>query len=81
MKEIENAEKFAETVKNLLTVACTYKENQIFVGVCIGISIFPEHGINEDTLIKRADLAMYELKRKGGNGYNLYSHQIKKNLG
>ena len=33
----------------------------------------PEDGIDEDTLSKKADLAMYEVKSKGGNGYKIYS--------
>lgn len=47
--------------------------NQLFIGGSIGISIFPEHGIDADTLIKNADSAMYEVKLKGGNGYKIYS--------
>ena len=81
LKELANAEKIADAIKNVLTVAFTYKENKIFVSACIGISIYPEHGIDEDTLIKRADLAMYELKRKGGNGYKIYYNQMEKDLG
>ena len=50
-----------------LSTAFIYKENKLFVGSSIGISIFPEHGIDADTLIKNADLGMYEAKRKGGN--------------
>ncbi|MBU3181991.1 diguanylate cyclase domain-containing protein [Clostridium psychrophilum] len=77
LKEIANAEKIAIAVLKILTFAFTYNENQLFVGACIGISIFPEHGIDEDTLSKKADLAMYEVKRKGGNGYKIYSLKLK----
>ena len=73
LKGIANAEKIAVAALETLNTAFTYKENQLFVGACIGISIFPEHGIDEDTLSKNADLAMYEIKRNGGNGYKIYS--------
>ncbi|HWI41924.1 MAG TPA: GGDEF domain-containing protein, partial [Verrucomicrobiae bacterium] len=39
------------------------------VGASIGISMFPEDGADSDTLLKRADLAMYGVKHRGKNGY------------
>jgi EAL domain-containing protein (putative c-di-GMP-specific phosphodiesterase class I) len=37
----------------------------------IGITLFPEHGKDADTLIRRADVAMYHAKNKGC-GYFIY---------
>jgi len=59
-----------------LSTAFTYKENQLFIGASIGISIFPGDGIDEDTLNKKADLAMYEVKRRGGYGYKISSSEM-----
>ena len=36
------------------------------VGASIGIALFPEHGDDADTLLQRADVAMYLAKRGGG---------------
>lgn len=38
----------------------------------IGISLFPEHGEDEATLLRRADAAMYHAKSDGGNTYRLF---------
>ena len=38
----------------------------IQVGASIGIAIYPDHGDNNDSLIGKADTAMYCAKRKGG---------------
>ena len=38
----------------------------------IGIAVFPEHGTDADTLIRRAEVAMYTAKVTG-NGYAVYS--------
>lgn len=43
------------------------------VGVSIGISIYPEHGLDQETLMKKADCAMYLAKEEDGNSYRLYS--------
>jgi len=38
---------------------------------CAGIGIFPGHGDTADTLLKSADLALYEAKRAGKNTYRI----------
>jgi diguanylate cyclase (GGDEF)-like protein len=37
------------------------------VGASIGIALFPEHGEDEESLIRYADIAMYEAKRSKGD--------------
>ncbi|MCP5049765.1 MAG: GGDEF domain-containing protein, partial [bacterium] len=44
---------------------------------CFGISSFPENGKTVDQLIKKADLAMYTVKRTGKNGINIYEEKRK----
>lgn len=38
----------------------------------IGISLFPDHGEDEPTLLRRADAAMYHAKSDGGNTYRMF---------
>jgi diguanylate cyclase (GGDEF)-like protein/PAS domain S-box-containing protein len=80
LRDSANAEKIAAAVGGTLNTAFTYNENQLFVGGSIGISIFPEHGIDADTLISKADFAMYEVKHKGGNGYMIYSSEMEEEI-
>ncbi|NKE73778.1 putative bifunctional diguanylate cyclase/phosphodiesterase [Candidatus Manganitrophus noduliformans] len=44
----------------------------IAVELSLGIALYPEHGSNADSLIQRADVAMYAAKRSG-SGYTLYT--------
>ena len=53
--------------------------NLLYIGASVGISLFPKHGTDVDTLIKNADLAMYEVKNKGGHGYILYNNIMNDN--
>jgi diguanylate cyclase (GGDEF)-like protein len=43
------------------------------VTASIGITVFPEHGRDAQTLLRKADLAMYEAKRLGKNGFVHFS--------
>jgi len=47
-------------------------DHELFAIVSIGISIFPEHGEDIDSLIKKADIAMYEAKSQGGSRWISY---------
>ncbi|HEY5556480.1 diguanylate cyclase domain-containing protein [Acetobacterium sp.] len=71
------AEKTAAAVVETLRAELTYKKNQLFIGSSIGMSIFPDHGIDADMLINKADFAMYEVKHQGGNGFKMYTSEIK----
>jgi diguanylate cyclase (GGDEF)-like protein len=39
----------------------------LHLSVSVGVSSFPEHAVNADELFERADTALYEVKRSGGN--------------
>ncbi|SIS42498.1 sensor domain-containing protein [Salimicrobium flavidum] len=48
------------------------------VTVSIGVSMYPEHGTEADSLIRRADNAMYHAKNLGKNTYQVYNTHIQK---
>ncbi len=52
------------------------KGQDISVGASIGVATFPEDGEDVSELLKNADLAMYEAKRKGKNCYSFYSQEM-----
>lgn len=61
----------AETIANNLLIRCNtpyqIEKNECNVTLSIGISLYPDHTIVPDTLIKYADEAMYQAKDKGKN--------------
>jgi len=46
--------------------------NRVQVTTSVGISLFPQHGDDPDTLITHADMAMYETKKAGKNNFRFY---------
>ncbi|WP_164463717.1 bifunctional diguanylate cyclase/phosphodiesterase [Niallia circulans] len=45
----------------------------------IGISLSGEHGQTFEELMKNADIAMYSMKKVGGNAFNLYDPKMNEN--
>ncbi|PTN36382.1 GGDEF domain-containing protein [Desulfonatronum sp. SC1] len=43
----------------------------------IGISLFPDHGKDKETIIRNADTAMYFAKQKGRNNYQIFTPDMK----
>jgi EAL domain-containing protein (putative c-di-GMP-specific phosphodiesterase class I) len=42
----------------------------------LGISIFPEHGTDPETLMKNADAAMYSAKQNGRNNFRFFTDEM-----
>ncbi|QSP96328.1 EAL domain-containing protein [Marinobacter salinisoli] len=47
-------------------------DHEVFVGISIGISIYPDVGSSIAQLIQSADIAMYHVKASGKDGYRFY---------
>jgi diguanylate cyclase (GGDEF)-like protein/PAS domain S-box-containing protein len=62
----------AEKVVEALGASLVLEGHEVAVGASVGIVVYPENGSDSDTLLRRADVAMYVAKQTRG-GYVLYS--------
>jgi diguanylate cyclase (GGDEF)-like protein/PAS domain S-box-containing protein len=46
------------------------------LGASVGIAAYPRHGSDADTLLRRADMAMYAAKRNRDGGFGVYSPDL-----
>ena len=49
----------------------------VSISTSAGIGLYPVHGEDAETLMKSADLALYEAKRSGKNAYRMFSPWFK----
>ena len=66
----------AERMLESLTKPFTALGNDFYVTASIGIALFPQHGQEEDELTRHADIAMYQAKKCGRNGYQIYTEEM-----
>ena len=66
------AEAVAEKIRKALDRAFALEGEVVDISASLGIALFPEHGIDAVTLIRRADMAMYVAKHEH-SGFAIYS--------
>ncbi|RWZ58796.1 sensor domain-containing diguanylate cyclase [Halobacillus fulvus] len=71
----EDAEKIASRIMNKITQSISVQGQQLSISVSIGIAICPDHGLNRDTLLTKADQALYEAKKKGRKCVKVYQDE------
>ncbi len=75
LSEVEAAEDAALTARRMLQAvaeAHSIDLHDLHVTTSIGLSVFPEDGLNAETLIKNADTAMYQAKENGRQSYQFF---------
>ena len=75
LKKRINVEKIAQKIRKSFAIPFSLENLSLEVTVSIGITVFPEHGKDADTLIQRADVAMYVAKQDN-LGLVIYSKKI-----
>jgi len=73
----KEAAQFAARIVNSINEVFTIESNNLYVGVSIGIAVYPEHGDDVDTLVRHSDVAMYVAKR-GRHDFSIYKESYDK---
>jgi len=62
------AERIIETVRQPVNAG----EHVLHVGVSLGVSLAPEHGVEPEELLRRADIALYKAKAEGRGSHRIF---------
>ncbi|MCG8603786.1 diguanylate cyclase, partial [bacterium] len=71
-----DAAKVAQKLLRIISMPHVIEGQEVNISASIGISLCPFDGQDIDTLVKKADLAMYRSKRFGKNQYQLYNDSV-----
>ena len=76
LKDVTDAAVAAERLMDAIIGEYTIQGQTLNITCSLGISIFPEHGTDAETLIKNADTAMYSAKEGGRNGFRFFTEDV-----
>ncbi|MCZ6637519.1 MAG: EAL domain-containing protein [Alphaproteobacteria bacterium] len=73
IKGARDAAKIADRIIQMLSKPIIIDGHEVFVSTSIGISLFPNDGVDKNDLITNADVAMYRAKEEGRNHFQFYT--------
>lgn len=73
IEELRDATLSAEKLIKAVAKPHLVDGHQLHVTLSIGISIYPDHGQDVDTVLRNADIAMYHAKRNGRNNCQVFT--------
>jgi diguanylate cyclase (GGDEF)-like protein/PAS domain S-box-containing protein len=75
LSEVEHAEDAAILARRILQAvseAHLIDKHDLHITTSIGLSVYPDDGLDAETIIKNADTAMYQAKENGRHGYQFF---------
>ncbi len=76
LAEIEASGDAAQTAERMLKAVAaplSIDGHELHITASIGISVHPDDGLDADTLIRNADVALYQAKADGGRNYRYFA--------
>lgn len=77
MNHVDDILPIAEKIINSVAEPFTIENSEVFITSSIGISIYPNDGLDPEMLLSNADRAMYKSKQEGKNKFSLYSSELR----
>lgn len=78
--EYNKAADRAHELINALNAPFRFENEEIFTSVSVGISMFPSDGDDSETLVKNADIAMYQAKEGGKNAFQFFTREMNETI-
>ncbi len=67
---------YCQQILQVMREPFTIEENQFSISASIGTALFPDHSTQVGELLKMADMALYQAKSNGRNGYFIFEHLL-----
>ncbi len=74
--DVDEAEQITKDIKEILTKPIEFESQSLTISLSFGIAIYPDHARKTSELTTKAEKALLEVKKRGGNGYEIYHPDI-----
>lgn len=71
-----DASQIARRIITKLSAPTIVQNQEIFIGVSIGIALYPEHATDYERMYQLADLALYRAKIRGRGNFQVYAEHL-----
>ena len=71
-EDLKIAGEVAERICRSVAHPFVIYSNEVYVTISIGISTYPEHGLDAESILSKADAAMFQVKENGRNGWRFW---------
>lgn len=68
---------YAEKLLDYITASYIIDDKKLYISCSIGISIFPDNGLDSSSLLRSADTAMYKAKEGGKRRFMFFEDEMK----
>jgi diguanylate cyclase (GGDEF)-like protein len=74
-----DAKLLAEKILRVVEQPFDVEGHHLTIETSVGVALAPDHGLDADELLKKADLALYRAKADGRNGWRLFESDMEQN--
>ncbi len=76
IREATDAATVSQRIIDAVSEPFDVNGSKVTIGASVGIAIFPKDGSDYQTILKSADMAMYQAKEEGKNTYRYFSTEL-----
>jgi diguanylate cyclase (GGDEF)-like protein/PAS domain S-box-containing protein len=77
---INKVQCFVEEILNSFKKPVYSQHNELFISACIGVSLYPDDTLEEEQLLKNADLALHRAKIYGRNSVAYFTEEMNQHI-
>ena len=80
VRDAEAVTRVADKIHQVMTQPFQIGAHSLMTSFSIGVALFPDDGEDFDTLLKKADTAMYHAKEAGRNSHRFFTEQMNRQV-
>lgn len=80
ISSVEDAEQVADKIIEAIGNPIMIEGQPVTTGISIGVALSPEHGVSADTLLRHADIALYQAKSSGRGSFTIFTDGMREEV-